>query len=166
MSAPAPVAQEIDMGRGDPLGDRIESALEGAHLDRMVDRVQAPVAALVARLAPGASVLLSTADGFPLWSDGLSEWQVDQVTAMGSALHAVLGSVSQALRDPARPPSSGPPMVVMSQDDVTTVVLAIETRAAPGALLWLTGSDSPGTLIAHGRTTVAAIGRAVDAVPS
>ncbi len=141
--------------------DRAEGSLAGEHLDLAVDRSRDPIATLLARLAPTTSVLLSTADGFPLWSNGLSEWQVEQVTAMGAALHAVLGSTSDALRGSDQRTPSTPPLVVIAHDDVTTVVFAVPALGTSGGILWVTGPDSTGTLVAHGRAAARSIEGAV-----
>lgn len=111
---------------------------------------------LAGSLPSATAIMVSTGDGFNLCALGLSEEQVDRVSAMGSALHSVSRAATEALAGgEAHQPLD---MLSITHGAHTTVVLTLRGLDHGQALLWVTGTqDSMGVMIFRARAAAAEI---------
>jgi predicted regulator of Ras-like GTPase activity (Roadblock/LC7/MglB family) len=92
-----------------------------------------------------SSAMICTADGFNLCTIGVSETQVNRLSAMTSSLHSIADAVSGSVHDQD---GGALDMVSLSNGASKTVVIAIRNLIIGQLLLWVTaGDDSLGVLL-------------------
>lgn len=159
-SLETPIGSSIEFGDHGGPAEVSESPADSAEhavwADRIGQLVRPDLQAVKERVLTLASAMITTLDGRPLDTIGLTDDQVARLCAMSGSVHATAAAAVQALA--AAQDAEGPDVITLHHGQQQTVVLTVPSDAAGTLLLWLTAdAASLGVLLIHARSTADAI---------